>query len=125
MGIDSTLSGHPDTHDHPSSSRALQISNAVGRVHKEFVGRGPTTVRTHIVEDVVVCVLEGGLTRAEQTAWEHEGHAAVRQMRIRLQEAMRPSIVEAIEAIVGRRVKSFMSSNDPELNLQAEVILLD
>lgn len=106
-------------------SRALQISNAVGRVHKQLVGRGPTNVRTHIDHDYVLCLLEGGFTQAEQTMWRHSGEEAVIQVRLRLQRAMRAGILEAVEAIVGRRVKSFMSSNDPPHNLQAELMLLE
>ncbi len=40
------------------ASVALQISNAVGHVHKQLAGRGPTNVRTHIEEDMIVCLLE-------------------------------------------------------------------
>jgi uncharacterized protein YbcI len=105
-------------------SLALQISNTIGRLHKEQVGRGPTKVRTYIDEDLIVCVLEGGLTRAEQTVRDHAGGADVAAMRRRLQSAMKPGIVEAVEALVGRRIRSFMSANDPDRDLQVEVMLL-
>jgi uncharacterized protein YbcI len=124
MGTESTLSDDPDLGDQRAGSRALQISNAIGRVHKEFVGRGPTAVRTHLVDDLVVCVLEGGLTQAERTVWEHAGEPTVREMRSRLQHAMKQEIVRTVEAIVGRPVLSFMSASDPEHNLQAEVMVL-
>src|SRR5947209_3090606 len=104
MGTESKLSDEPDLDDERAGSRALQISNAIGRVHKEFVGRGPTAVRTHLVDDLVVCVLEGGLTQAERTVWEHAGEPAVWEMRSRLQRAMKQEIVRTVEAIVGRPV---------------------
>lgn len=82
-------------------------------------------MRTQIGEDVIVCVLEGGLTQAEQTVWDHAGEDAVIDMRLHLQEAMKRAIVAAVEGILGRRVRSFMSANDPERDLQAEIMLLE
>jgi uncharacterized protein YbcI len=106
------------------SSRSLQISNAVGRVHKQLVGRGPSRVRTHISDDLVVCVLEGGFTRAERTLCSHAGKLPVIEIRLRLQDAMKDAIIEAVEEVVGRPVRSFMSSNDPVNDIQSEVMLL-
>ncbi len=103
---------------------SLQISNIVGHIHKELVGRGPTRVRTHVNEELIVCVLEGGFTRAEQTVWEHAGKLPVVENRLRLQDAMRQAVVEAVEEIVGRPIRSFMSCNDPAQDLQAEVMIL-
>jgi uncharacterized protein YbcI len=109
----------------PAGAPALKISNAVGRVHKALIGRGPTSVKTHIAEDAVICVLEGGFTQAEQTVWEDAGKRAVLEMRLHLQDAMKPAIVDAVEAIVGRRVRSFMSANDPGNNVHAEILVLE
>jgi uncharacterized protein YbcI len=102
----------------------LQISNAIGRVHKELAGRGPDKVRTYIDDDLVVCVLEGGLTRAERTLQGHAGDEPVLELRRQLQAAMRSAIVEAVQTILGREVRSFMSANDPSNDLQVEVIVL-
>ena len=107
-----------------AGSRALQISNAIGQVHKEFVDRGPTRVRTHINEDVVVCLLEGGYTQAEDTLRRHAGELAVMDMRLRLQGAMKQAFVGVVEDILGRRVCSVMSANDPGHDVQVEVLLL-
>jgi uncharacterized protein YbcI len=111
--------------EEPRGSPALQISNAVGRIHKDYIGRGPDRVRTHINENVVMCLLEGGFTRAEQAVRDHAGGTVVIEMRLRLQGAMRRSITEAVEQITGRRVRSFMSANDPDHDAQAEIMLLD
>ena len=64
-------------------------------------------------------------TRAERTVWENLGEEAVIELRLRLQDAMRHAVVQAVEAILGRRVRSFMSANDPEHDVQAEIMLLD
>jgi len=105
-------------------SRPLEISNAISRLHKEFVGRGPTNSRTTIDGNLVVCLLEGGYTRAEQTLSENDKGDLVAAGRLGLQDAMRKAMIAAVEQTTGRRVHSFMSANDLEQNLQVEVFVL-
>jgi uncharacterized protein YbcI len=105
-------------------SRPLEISNSISRLHKEFVGRGPTNSRTTIDGNLVVCVLEGGYTRAEQTLNANDKGDLVAAGRLGLQDAMRQAMIAAVEQTTGRRVHSFMSANDLEQNLQVEVFVL-
>jgi len=108
-----------------SSTPSVEISNAVARLHKQYVGRGPTNARTTVDGDLVVCLLEGGYTRAEQTLDETDKGYVVAAGRIGLQEAMREELIEAVQGVLGRRVLSFMSANDVERNLQVEVFVLE
>jgi uncharacterized protein YbcI len=105
-------------------SRPLEISNSVSRLHKEFVGRGPTNSRTTIDDNLVVCLLEGGYTRAEQTLTANDKADLLAAGRLGLQDAMRKAMIAAVEQTMGRRVESFMSANDLEQNLQVEVFVL-
>ncbi|MGZ4166628.1 MAG: DUF2294 domain-containing protein [Solirubrobacteraceae bacterium] len=105
-------------------SRPLEVSNAISRLHKEFIGRGPTNSRTTIDGNLVVCVLEGGYTRAEQTLGANDKADLVAAGRLGLQDAMRQAMIAAVEQITGRRVYSFMSANDLDQNLQVEVFVL-
>ena len=105
-------------------SRPLEISNALSRLHKDFVGRGPTNSRTTIDGNLVVCLLEGGYTRAEQTLTANDKSDAVHAGRLGLQGAMRQAMIAAVEQTTGRRVHSFMSANDLEQGLQVEVFVL-
>jgi uncharacterized protein YbcI len=107
-----------------TSSRPLEISNAISRLHKEFVGRGPTNTRTTIDGNLVVCLLEGGYTRAEETLTANDKSDLVHAGRLGLQDAMRQAMIAAVEQTTGRRVHSFMSANDLEQNLQVEVFVL-
>ena len=107
-----------------SASRALELSNAISRLHKQFIGRGPTNSRTTIDGDLVVCLLEGGFTVAEQTLGENDKQELVIAGRVGLQESMRQAMIAAVEEVTGRRVRSFMSANDIEHNFQAEVFVL-
>jgi uncharacterized protein YbcI len=104
---------------------SLEISNAISRLHKQYVGRGPTNARTTTDGDLVVCLLEGGYTRAEQTLEENDNGDVVAAGRLGLQDAMREAMIEAVQAILGRGVRSFMSANDLRRNLQVEVFVLD
>jgi uncharacterized protein YbcI len=106
------------------SSPSLEISNAIARLHKQYIGRGPTNSRTTIDGDLVVCLLEGGYTRAEQTLEDNNKGDLVAAGRLGLQEAMRQAMVDVVEGIVGREVRSFMSANDLQRNLQVEVFVL-
>jgi uncharacterized protein YbcI len=106
-------------------SPALEIANAIARLHKEYVGRGPTNSRTTIDGELVVVLLEGGFTRAERTLDDSERRDLVLAGRLGLQEAMRKDMVEVVERALGRRVRSFMSANDLECNLQSEVFVLE
>lgn len=107
-----------------TGSRSLEISNAISRLHKEFVGRGPTNSRTTIDGSLVVVLLEGGYTRAEQTLTANDNADLVAAGRLGLQDAMRQAMIAAVEQIIGRRVHSFMSANDLVRNLQVEVFVL-
>jgi uncharacterized protein YbcI len=106
------------------ASRSLELSNAISRLHKQFIGRGPTNSRTTIDGDLVVCLLEGGFTVAEQTLGDNDKRELVIAGRVGLQDSMRQAMIDAVEEITGRKVRSFMSANDLEHNFQTEIFVL-
>jgi uncharacterized protein YbcI len=107
-----------------TSTPSLEIANTMARLHKEFVGRGPTNSRVTIDGDMVICLLEGGYTKAERTLEENDKGDLVAAGRLGLQEAMRNAMIASVETTLGRRVRSFMSANDLAQNLQVEVFVL-
>ncbi len=116
---------HEATATGQAGTPSLEISNSLARLHKQFVGRGPTNTRTTIDGDLVVCLLEGGYTRAEQTLGANDSGDLVAAGRVGLQDAMREELIEAVQSSLGRRVRSFMSANDLHRNLQVEVFVLE
>ena len=50
-----------------------EISNAMVGLMKDFYGKGPTKAKTFLNDNYVFCVMEGGLTRNEETLIER-GH---------------------------------------------------
>lgn len=107
-----------------TSTPSLEIANTMARLHKEFVGRGPTNSRVTIDGDMVICLLEGGYTKAERTLEENDKGDLVAAGRLGLQDAMRNAMIASVETTLGRRVRSFMSANDLAQNLQVEVFVL-
>jgi uncharacterized protein YbcI len=100
------------------------VSNAVVRIHKRFYGKGPVKARAHLSQDLLTVILEGGFTRGEQTLQDH-GHAQeVVRSRLAMQQSIESEFRTAIETILYRSVRSFMSANDPSNDLQAEIFVL-
>jgi uncharacterized protein YbcI len=100
------------------------LSNAVVAIHKQYYGKGPTKARAHLSQDLLTVVLDGGYTRGEQTLHDR-GHAhEVVQSRLAMQSAVEGEFRAAVEGILGRPVRSFMSANDPSNDLQVEIFVL-
>jgi uncharacterized protein YbcI len=98
-----------------------EISEAVIRFEKEFMGRGPTETKTYILEDLVIIRLKGVLTRAEQqliTSEDFEGgRGLVKRMRHSLLEKGRPLLEAIIEDILSVKVTALhtdLSTNTGE-----------
>jgi uncharacterized protein YbcI len=101
------------------------ISNAMVGLMKEFYGKGPTKAKTYINDNYVFCVLQGGLTRNEETLLAAGEEGLVRQYRLRFQEAMADATTEAIERLTSRKVLGYHSQIvfDPEHAF--EIFVLD
>ena len=87
-----------------------EVSNAVMRFKRDYMGRGPQEVRTFLVEDMALVRLKGVLTPAEQRLAQvedpHRGRDLIKQLRVELIEHGREILEEAIQAILGVRVLS-------------------
>ena len=92
----------------------LELSNAVVRIHRSTAARGRAKARSHLSQDMLVVVLEGGYTHSEQMLLA-AGHAKeVMQSRLAMQATTEPALRRAVEEILKRPVRSFMSAHDPE-----------
>ena len=113
-----------DTEPRPISMQS-RISSAMVGMKKEYYGKGPDRAKTFINDEYVFVVMEGGLTRNEQTLLAAGQHDLVRSYRLRFQEAMTATTVGAVEEIVGRKVLTYHSQIlfDPERAI--EIFVLD
>ncbi len=119
------MSDGPQLETPAHRSPLLEISNAMVGIHKRTFGRGPTKARTSVTGDLVVCLLEGGFTRAEETLAQ-SGHVdSVVQTRLRLHALAEEEMIATVEQIVGRTVRSVMSASRPDQDVQIEAFVLE
>ena len=106
-----------------STGSILQaVSNAMVKLHKEQLGRGPTDARSYFAgPDTLVCTLEDALLPAERTMVEMDEHQRVRESRMFLQVASQKQFVGAIETLLSRKVRAFSSAIDPEPGVVYEI----
>ncbi|MFG0254903.1 MAG: DUF2294 domain-containing protein [Rhodopirellula sp. JB053] len=87
-----------------------EISKAIIRFEKEFMGRGPLETRSYIVDDMVLIRLKNVLTPAELKLAESERHERgrylIKQMRQELIERGRTLLDAAIKDILHINVVS-------------------
>ena len=87
-----------------------EISEAVIKFEKEYMGRGPLETKTYIMDDLVLVRLKGVLTQAEyqlaKTSENTRGRELIKQARIELLERGRVLLEAVVESICGRRVVS-------------------
>jgi uncharacterized protein YbcI len=86
------------------------ISEALIKFEKEYMGRGPEQTRTYIIGDMVIVRLQRVLTPAEQqladAADETEGRRLIKRVRIELIEKARPLLERIVTDLTGKRVIS-------------------
>jgi len=87
-----------------------EISEAVIKFEKEFMGRGPLETKTYIIDDIVLVRLKNVLTQAELKLANAEdrsdGRELIKRVRIALLEQGRPLLEAAVEKILNIKVKS-------------------
>jgi uncharacterized protein YbcI len=86
-----------------------EISNAMVGLKKRFYGKGPTKAKTYINDNYVLCVLQGGLTRNEETLLAAGEANLVRQYRLRFQEVVADQLIAVVEQATGRKVLTYHS----------------
>lgn len=102
-----------------------EISQAIIRFKKEYMGRGPLSVRTYLLDDMVVVRLQGVLTAAEQKLAQVEersrGRDLIKQVRLELIEHGRPLLEAVVQEILGVKVVSLHT--DISTNTGESIIL--
>jgi uncharacterized protein YbcI len=102
------------------------ISRRTVQVLARHAGKGPTKCKTHWAgPDMLVVVLGGGYTDAEQTLYERGRGEDVRAYRTALQDALSEDMATEVEALTGRKVVAFMSASHQGPDLQVEIFVLE
>lgn len=87
-----------------------EISDAVTKFEKEYMGRGPLETKTYIIEDMVLVRLKKVLTPAELRLSSlpdpNDGRNLIKRVRISLLEQGRPILEDAVKNILGVEIRS-------------------
>ncbi len=79
-----------------------EISEALIRFEKEYMGRGPLETKTYIIDDMIIVRLKKVLTKAEeQLTKTDEGLYLIKKVRVTLLEESRPFLMPLIKDITG------------------------
>ncbi len=92
------------------SEAERQISQAIIKFEREYMGRGPEEARTFIFEDIIFVRLKGVLTPAEKqlanTEDNQKGRTLIKQVRQELLEKARPLLETIVLDVVGCEITS-------------------
>ena len=87
-----------------------EISEAIIKFEKEYMGRGPLETKSYIIDDLILVRLKDVLTLAEKqlvkSGENHKGRDLIKQVRIELLEKGRPLLESAIQKITGIKIVS-------------------
>ena len=105
------------------------ISEAITKFEREFKGRGPTEVRTYIIQDLIVVRLKGVLIPAEEHLLANGddvvGRELVKHVREALIEKGRPALESIITELTGRKVVSLHADISTKTDERLIVFTLD
>jgi uncharacterized protein YbcI len=103
-----------------------QISEAIIKFEKEYLGRGPTETRTYIIRDMILVRLKGVLTPAEeQLAKTPEGCRLIKETRFRLLEGARSLLEEIVIDVTDCQVMSLHTDVSTRVGERVIIFTLD
>jgi uncharacterized protein YbcI len=107
-----------------NGAAAVAVSNRTVQLIRRYTGRGATQARTTIDRDHVVIVMRDSLSVYERTLAENGHEQIVLDARSAVQQILRPELIGFVEEEFGRGVIGFMSANQVDPDLAAEVFVL-
>jgi uncharacterized protein YbcI len=111
-------------HVQRTDSLGRDVTRAMVGIFKDYFGRGPSVAKTYFNDDLVFCVLQGTMTRAERTLIEEGKADQVRELRDSFRTLFRQQAVPVVEELVGRRVIAFLGDHgvDPDWAIECFVL---
>jgi uncharacterized protein YbcI len=102
-----------------------ELANAMVGLKKKHFGRGPTAAKAWLLDDYILVVLEGGLSRNEETLLAAGKAELVRNYRLAFQEAVAETAISTVEELTGRRVANYHSQIVFEPTRAFEIFVLE
>lgn len=113
--------------EHKTKGQAeAQISEAIIKFEREYMGRGPAETKAYIIKDMVFVRLKGVLTPAEeQLAKSPEGADLIKRTRMQLMESARVLLEKMISEIASCQVQSLHTDISTRTGERVIVFTLD
>jgi uncharacterized protein YbcI len=94
-----------------------RLSDEMVRAKKQFFGKGPEQAKSYMLDDLLIVVMRGGLTTAEETMLRFGQQDMVRQFRQIFENEMTEHLCGAVERLTGRAVVNYQSQImfDPDI----------
>ncbi len=103
-----------------------QISEAIIRFEKEYMGRGPMETKAYIIKDMVLVRLKGVLTPAEeQLTKSAEGADLIKRTRMQLLEGARVLLENMVSDIMGCQIRSLHTDISTKTGERVIIFTLD
>lgn len=104
----------------------VTLCNGLVGLFREFAGRGPSRCKAHWAGcDLIVVILRGGFTTADQTLYEAGHGMAVRDSQHALSDVLEAKMTELVQNTSGRKVQAFMSASHQGPDLRALLFMLE
>ena len=99
----------------PEEADRIEVERSLAadllKIHCESYGKGSSEARVYLLDDLVICLLDGLELLPNEEFMVSQGHEdAVIEIRGKYQQAIEPSFRAAVERATGRRVVSFASN---------------
>ena len=101
------------------------LANAIVQIQTEHLDLAPAHATAFHHSNIVVVVMDRVLTNAEKLLAQNGSYADVAEVRHLFQQEMESDFRAAVERLTGRKVIAFMSANNLEPDLAAEIFILD
>jgi uncharacterized protein YbcI len=102
-----------------------QISSGMAQMQKEAFGKGPTSTKSYLFDDMLLIVMRDGLTVAEETMLGFGQADLVRNFRQQFENEMTSRIVDMIEGLAHRKVLTYQSQIMFNPDVVVEMFVLD
>jgi uncharacterized protein YbcI len=107
-----------------TATALAEVTRGLAGLHTRYYGKGPTRARSYLLNDTVVCFLEGGFTTVERTLIDDGRADAVHDMRRSFQSAMEAGFTRIVEEAMGHKVVAYMSQIHTSPDLAVELFVL-
>jgi uncharacterized protein YbcI len=109
---DQPLDPEPDPRQEAPDAEAIaaELRDEIAAIHRDSYGKGAVEVKAHLLDNVIIVILEGLELLPNEEFMIEQGQAdAVGELRRQFQLAIEPTFRAAAERATGRRVVGFVS----------------